>query len=92
LCEGGDTFAAKEAPLLVAQQLGSKHMKKLKVRSAALTLGALVAGSTAIGAVAYQGDTASPATEPQAADAAAFPVMDSEPIVYSGSYGLFPSK
>lgn len=67
-------------------------MKNLKVRIAALTLGALVAGSTAIGAVAYQGDAETPGVEPQAADAAAFPVMDSEPIVYTGSYGLFPSK
>lgn len=67
-------------------------MKKLKVRIAALTLGALVAGSTAIGAVAYQDDTEAPGAEPQTADTAAFPVMDSEPIVYTGSYGLFPSK
>lgn len=66
-------------------------MKKLKVRIAALTLGALVAGSTVIGAVAYQGDQ-QPASEPATADTAAFPVLDSEPIVYSGSYGLFPSK
>ena len=67
-------------------------MKKLKVRIAALTIGALVAGSTAIGAVAYQGDQPTPADQPSGADTAAYPVLDSEPIVYSGSYGLFPSK
>ncbi len=67
-------------------------MNKLKVRIAALTLGALVAGSTVIGAVAYQGDQQPTANEPATADTAAYPVLDSEPIVYTGSYGLFPSK
>jgi hypothetical protein len=67
-------------------------MKNLKVRISALALGALVAGSTVIGAFAMQGDSPTTHAEPQTADAAAFPVFDSEPIVYSGSYGLFPSK
>ncbi|HMO54295.1 MAG TPA: hypothetical protein PJ994_07310 [Tepidiformaceae bacterium] len=67
-------------------------MKNLKVRISALAFGALVAGSTVIGAVAMQGDSSGSPAEPQAADAANFPVFDSEPIVYSGSYGLFPSK
>lgn len=67
-------------------------MKNLKVRIAALTLGALVAGSTVIGAVAYQGDQEPATNGPATADSAAFPVFDSEPIVYSGSHGLFPSK
>lgn len=67
-------------------------MKNLKVRIAALTIGALVAGSTVIGAVAYQGDQSPVANEPTTADTAAYPVLDSEPIVYHGGYGLFPNK
>jgi hypothetical protein len=77
---------------LVAQQPGSNNMKNLKVRISALAIGALVAGSTVIGAVALQGDSSATPAEPQTADTAAFPVFDSEPIVYSGGYGLFPSK
>ncbi len=67
-------------------------MNKLKVRIAALAVGALVAGSTVIGAVAYQGDNSRTPAGDSVADTAAFPVFESEPIVYSGSYGLYPSK
>ncbi len=67
-------------------------MNKLKVRIAALAVGALVAGSTVIGAVAYQGDNSTTSGSGSTADTAAFPIFDSEPIVYSGSYGLYPSK
>jgi hypothetical protein len=76
---------------MVAQQTGSRIMKNLKVRIAALTLGGMVAGSTVLGALAYQGESNSPGSDP-AADAVAFPVFDAEPIVYTGSYGLFPAK
>lgn len=68
-------------------------MKNLKVRIAALGLGALVAASTVIGAVALQGDDGAPThDEDTASQLGAFPVMDSEPIVYSGGYGLFPAR
>lgn len=67
-------------------------MKNLKIRIAALGLGALVAGSTVIGAVALQGDDAPNHDENTASQLGSFPVMDAEPIVYTGGYGLFPAK
>ncbi len=65
-------------------------MKTTKVRIGAVLAAVLVAGGTLAGAMATQGGNPEAGTK----RVAQTEVMGSagEPIVYAGSYGLYPSK
>ena len=65
-------------------------MKTTKVRIGAALAAVLVAGGTLAGAVATQDGDPEAATK----RAAQFETVESagEPIVYAGSYGLYPSR
>ena len=75
---------------LLAEGLRRTTVKKTKVRIGAIVAAALVAGSTLAGAVATQGSdpaiSGSGVAESETVQGAG------EPIVYAGSYGLYPSK
>lgn len=75
---------------LLQREFGRTTVKKTKVRIGAIVAAALVAGSTLAGATATQGSD--PAIS-ESSVAGSETVQDAgEPIVYAGSYGLYPSK